>query len=50
MDKVADLRIVSIQLKNLSQKPKLLSTIIRNGHSKVSKVLVMSIFRAKLPP
>jgi hypothetical protein len=50
MDKFADFKITSIQLQNFSLNPKDLRTFKIKDHSKVSKALVMSIFKAKLPP
>jgi hypothetical protein len=50
MDKVADLRITSIQIQKNSVKPNDLNPLRRNGHSNVSNALVTSIFKAMLPP
>jgi hypothetical protein len=47
--KVADFKIMFIQLQNTSLNPKDLRTFNRKGHSRVSKAFVISILRAKLP-
>lgn len=49
IDRRADSRIFSIQLINLGSKLRDRRTCRRNGHSKVSKALTMSSFKATLP-